>query len=241
MSDLIFEDPKLVEIYDSFDGKRDDLIHYVEIIKELKAKTILDIGSGTGCLAGRLVSEGLKVICLEPAEASLLYAKRKSFGHKVDWILGDTSQLSNVSVDIAIMTGNVAQVFTTDESWVKNLKYIKNALNPSGYLVFEVRDPTKKAWRDWNKEKSFEVIDIPNIGKVEGWVKVLNIADELVTFRWTYHFQSTGETLTSDSTLRFRSKKSIISSLNDIGFKILEIRDAPDRPKKEFVFIAQSR
>ena len=239
MADMIFENPKLVEIYDFFDGQRNDLVHYVELIKELGAKKILDVGSGTGCLAELPVKDGFEVVGLEPAEASLLYAKNKSFGSKVDWILGDSSKLKNISVDLAIMTGNVAQVFTTDESWLDNLQCIYRSLRTSGYLVFEVRDPLKKAWLNWNREKSFEIINVPNIGNVEGWVEVLDVTGELVTFRWTYHFQNTSETLTSDSTLRFRSKESIIRSLDEIGFKSVEVRDAPDRPGKEFVFIAQ--
>ena len=80
MADVIFENPKLVDIYDFFDGKRYDLIHYVALIKELGSRDIIDIGSGTGCLAGLLIDEGLNVIGIEPARASLEHAKKKSFG-----------------------------------------------------------------------------------------------------------------------------------------------------------------
>ena len=54
MSDPIFENKRLVAIYDSFDGERRDLEHYVAIAKEFKARSILDVGCGTGCLANRL-------------------------------------------------------------------------------------------------------------------------------------------------------------------------------------------
>jgi SAM-dependent methyltransferase len=52
MPDLIFEDPRLVSIYDAFDGQRKDLYHYIDLIKGLGAQFVLDIGCGTGCLAG---------------------------------------------------------------------------------------------------------------------------------------------------------------------------------------------
>jgi hypothetical protein len=44
--------------------------------------------------------------------------------------------------------------------------------------------------------------------------------------------------LTSDSTLRFRTEEAVLDSLAAAGFTADEIRDAPDRPGREFVFIA---
>ena len=77
MPDKIFENNRLVSIYDSFDGNRNDLRNYIEIVKELSAKHILDVGCGTGCLAILLSDLGLKVTALEPAKASLDFAKKK--------------------------------------------------------------------------------------------------------------------------------------------------------------------
>ncbi|MCO5142713.1 MAG: class I SAM-dependent methyltransferase [Oligoflexia bacterium] len=239
MPDLIFENSRLVEIYDSFDGQRNDLIHYLSLAKELNANSILDIGSGTGCFACMLAEEGFKVIGLEPAEASLSYAKKKPYANKVNWILGDATMLSPMNIDLAIMTGNVAQVFLTDTSWEEVLVGTHKSLRTSGYFVFEVRDPSKKAWLDWKKEKTYGCLNIPDIGKVESWCEVLNVANELVSFRWTYVFHKDNQVITSDSTLRFRSKTSIENSLCKMGFTVEEIRDAPDRPGKELVFITK--
>jgi hypothetical protein len=44
--------------------------------------------------------------------------------------------------------------------------------------------------------------------------------------------------LTSDSTLRFRSHDELTHSLLAAGLVADEVRDAPDRPGREFVFIA---
>ena len=62
-----------------------------------------------------------------------------------------------------------------------------------------------------------------------------------MSFRWTYIFESDGEKITSDSTLRFRGRKAIEASLIKTGFNILDVRDAPDRPGKEFIFFAVSK
>ncbi|MGM0924801.1 MAG: class I SAM-dependent methyltransferase, partial [Bacillota bacterium] len=74
---------------------------------------------------------------------------------------------------------------------------------------------------------------------VEGWVDVTNVQDSLVSFRWTYVFESDGAIITSDSTLRFRSLKEITKSLRDVGLSVEDVREAPDRPGREYVFIAR--
>lgn len=238
MPDPIFEDVRLVSIYDAFDGDRSDLALYLSIAKELKARSVLDLGCGTGCFAGLLNEQGFEVIGVDPAAASLEVARQKPAGKGVRWLHGDAKSLPPLVVDLAVMTGNVAQVFLTDESWRENLIAIRRCLGQSGHLVFEVRDPSSRAWLNWSRERTYRCIDVPNVGQVEGWCEVLSITDEIVNFRWTYVFHSDGKTLVSDSALRFRSKAEISRSLVDAGFSVTDIRDAPDRPAQEFVFIA---
>jgi hypothetical protein len=60
----------------------------------------------------------------------------------------------------------------------------------------------------------------------------------LVSFRYTFRFGD-GTVLTSDSTLRFRTRPEIEASLAAAGFAVREVRQAPDRPGKEFVVIAR--
>ncbi len=52
-------------------------------------------------------------------------------------------------------------------------------------------------------------------------------------------FAADGETLTSDSTLRFRERKEAEADLRTAGFAVREVRDAPDRPGRQLVFIAR--
>ena len=52
-------------------------------------------------------------------------------------------------------------------------------------------------------------------------------------------FDSDGAVLTSDSTLRFRGRGELADSLAAAGLVVDEVRDAPDRPRREFVFIAR--
>jgi hypothetical protein len=80
---------------------------------------------------------------------------------------------------------------------------------------------------------------VPGIGGVEAWGDVTEVSGELVTFRTTYVFDSDGAVLTSDSTLRFRDRDAVLDSLAAAGLTADEIRDAPDRPGREFVFVAR--
>ncbi len=61
----------------------------------------------------------------------------------------------------------------------------------------------------------------------------------LVTFRWTYRFAADGQVLTSDSTLRFRERDEVEREVDGHGFVVEAVRDAPDRPGREFVLLAR--
>ncbi|RPK79793.1 hypothetical protein EES46_31820 [Streptomyces sp. ADI98-10] len=65
------------------------------------------------------------------------------------------------------------------------------------------------------------------------------VAGPLVSFRWTCVFGADGQVLTSDSTLRFRERQETEADLTAQGFVVREVRDAPDRPGREFVLIAR--
>jgi hypothetical protein len=139
------------------------------------------------------------------------------------------------------MTANVAQEFLTDEDWDSTLGAVHAALRPGGRLVFETRDPAAKAWLEWNRERSYRHTVIPGIGGVQRWFEVTDVSDGLVTFRGTYVFESEGVRLTPESTLRFRTQAEVTASLAAAGYLLDEVREAPDRPGREMVFIAACR
>jgi ubiquinone/menaquinone biosynthesis C-methylase UbiE len=238
--DAIFSHPRLAPLYDAFDGDRDDLDFYLDLADELGANTVLDVGCGTGCLAVRLAGSGKSVVAVDPAEASLQVARSKDHAGKVTWIHGDAAAVPALGADLAVMTGNVAQVFLTDDEWDQTLLSISRALRPGGYLAFETRRPERRAWQEWSADTGPITIDVPGLGLVEQRREVTAVNLPYVSFRHTYRFASDGAQAFSDSTLRFRSRAEVESDLATHGYRVADVRDAPDRPGLEFMFVAES-
>ena len=236
MPDAIFDDPRLAAIYDALAGVRDDLDAYLALADELGGRRVLDVGCGTGTYALLLAQRGLDVVGLDPASASLAVARAKPGAERVRWIQGDARSLPSLEADLATMTGNVAQAIVDESDWSATLGGIHEALRPSGHLVFETRDPAFEGWREWDSDHSFD--DVGGVGTVENWSELTSVALPLVSFRWTFRFPD-GEVLTSDSTLRFREREEVEADLASHGFDLEGIREAPDRPGKEFVFVAR--
>lgn len=232
MPDALFADPRLAGVYDAFEVARPDLdVYEALVIDELGAQSLLDVGCGTGTLACRLALRGLEVVGVDPAAASLAVARTKPGAGRVRWLHGDATTLPPLQVELAIMTGNVAQVFVTDDEWLATLRGVRAALKPGGHLVFETRDPAAEGWLRWDgtRERS---------AGVSRTCALTDVREGIVCFRYTYTFDD-GAVLTSDSTLRFRSRAEVEVSLLSAGFTVDEVRGAPDRPGLERVFLTR--
>jgi hypothetical protein len=107
---------------------------------------------------------------------------------------------------------------------------IRRPLRPGGRLVFETRDPDRYSWQQWDRAHTYATKAVPGFGTVATWHEVTHVRGDLVTYRSSYAFESDGTVLTSDSTLRFRDRRAVEESLEDAGFTVTEVREAPDRP-----------
>ncbi|MEU2619371.1 class I SAM-dependent methyltransferase [Streptomyces sp. NPDC007157] len=239
MADECFGHPRLAAIYDPLDPDRSDLDAYLGMAEEFGARHVLDIGCGTGVFALLLADRGVEVVGVDPASASIDVARAKPGNERVRWIRGDATDLPPLRVDLATMTANVAQAIVDPRTWQKTLRGAYEALRPGGRLVFETRDPARRAWEEWTRQHSYRVTEIPGVGAVESWVQLIEVSRPLVTFRSTYGFAADEQVLTSDSTLRFRERAEVERDLVTQGYVVEEVRDAPDRPGREFVFVAR--
>lgn len=242
MPDALFDDPRLAAVYDAFEGERDDLDPYLSILTELGAFTVIDLGCGTGSLARELVRAGFEVIGIDPARSSLEIAVAKVETDvplfAVSWIRGTAEDIPRLAADALVMTGNVAQIFLSPDALEEAIAHCSRGLHEGGHLVFETRIPDARAWESWARRKQI-TREVAGVGEVTASFAVTEVALPLVSFVHTYAFP--GETISSDSTLRFHSRTEVERALDRGGFDLLEIRDAPDRPGSEWVFIARKR
>lgn len=235
--DPAFADPRLAALYDILDDDRSDLDAYEALAEEVAARHVVDIGCGTGSLAVRLASRGLSVVGVDPAAASLDVARRKPHGELVTWVHGDATDLvgRRLAADLAVMTGNVAQVFVTDEDWAATLAAVHDCLRPGGWLAFETRRPEVRDWQHW--EVAPATVDLPDGSTAVVSRTVTEVDLPLVTFESTTVLGD--DVVPSSSTLRFRQRSEVEADLEAHGFELVDVREAPDRPGKEMVFLAR--
>lgn len=241
MPDAIFDDPRMVELYDPLDPDRSDLDAYEALADQLDAQLVLDIGCGTGTFACRLALRGREVVGVDPSGASIDVARRKAGAERVRWVVGEVRDVLPLQVDLATMTANVAQVFTTEEHWRATLRATREALRPGGHLVLETRDPSRRSWARWTRALTDHVTHVEGVGDVRDWDHVVEVTEGpdgvLVTFESMIVRLAEDLELPSRSTLRFPTREQVEASLAATGLVLDEVGEAPGRPG-EFVVLA---
>lgn len=236
MTDNFFDHPRLAKLYDGFEGDRSDLDCYVDVIVEVRTRSVLDVGCGTGVLALRLAERGLEVTGVDPGAGVVDVARAKPGADAVTWIVGETADALPLQVDAVTMTANVAMVFVSDEHWSTTLRAIHAALRPGGILVFESRNPADRGWERWGHPP----IEMEVSGeRIVSSQEVTSIDLPVVTFVDTNRFLGDGEVLASTSTLRFREQDEIRASLQASGFVDIEFRDLPYAPGRGWLVVCR--
>ena len=200
---------------------------------------MVDVGCGTGSLAVLLAADGLAVTGVDPARASLDVARGKAHAEVVTWVHGTAADLPPLATDTAVMHGNVAQVCVTDEAWTAALRGIRGAMRRGGVLVFESRQPERRAWGRWEAETGGALHEVPGIGEVRQRPTGFEVALPLVTFSAEFVFAD-GRALTSTSLLRWRDEPALRPTPAAAGFAVAEARAAPARPRRECVVLARA-
>ncbi len=237
-----FSDPRLVALYDTFNGLGADSEFMCQQAEKLSASSIIDLGCGTGLLTCELAKRGHKTIGVEPSVAMLAVARTKPYAEKVKWIEGGFEQMNDLHADMIFMTSHVAQFFIDDKKWQSMLEVAHKTLNSGGHLVFDIKNPLTKPWEKWTREKSSRKKDTTN-GQVEMWYELREIKENRVLYEIHYFFTNSGEELISVNELIYRSQEEIIQSLSNVGFVVENIYgDWDSRPidstSPEMIFIA---
>ena len=242
-----FSDPRLVAVYDTLNAYDPNTQphFYRELAQDLGAKRILDIGCGTGLITRELASLGFDMIGVDPAPLMIEAARQRPNAQRVRWIVGPATCLGRANADLAIMTGHVAQFFLDDTAWLRALRVIHGAVRPGGHFAFETRNPAVDSWSGWTGANRVMARD-PIAGAIEAESNTSAIRDGVATGTISYRFLASGDELTSDTHLRFRTELELYALLNEAGFALQHLYgDWNRRPvttrSPELIVVAQRR
>ncbi|MEO8749416.1 MAG: class I SAM-dependent methyltransferase [Allobranchiibius sp.] len=217
-------DARLLQLYDTDNPDGPDHDFYRSIAERIGARSILDIGCGTGMLAVTLATGGRRVVGLDPSLAMLDYARARPGAAAVTWVHSDAKDLRMSNVDYAVMTGNVAQHLTGDD-WPATLHGIRRAIRSGGVLAFESRNPAARAFETWAARP--RATRHTDLGPLTEWTEIRDVGTD-GSVRLAFHnvFERTGEQVIEDLTLIFRDLPTIERDLLEAGFNIETVSGA---------------
>ena len=232
------EDPRLVQVYDVECAGRADHDFYLALAAELGARTVTDLGCGTGVLACDLAARGHDVIGVDPSEAMLDAARHRPGGDRVVWVRGDAEVLTD-DQDLLVMTGHVAQYLVTDSAWDATLQRIRQSLAVDGHVAFEMRNPAARAWERWTEEATRATYEHPLGGTFTSWGQVVDVVGDTAdiddpaccpTVTTVGHtLLPDGQHLVATETLRFRTLERLHTSLRLAGLEVVQVWGDWDR------------
>ncbi|GGW32229.1 methyltransferase [Streptomyces lucensis JCM 4490] len=222
MVDHSFADLSLAALYDSLNpwGPSDDF--YLDLVR--RARSVLDIGCGTGQLLRRARAEGHggRLMGLDPAAAMLVQARRGR--PDVEWVLGDTRVRQwDAEFDLVVMTGHTFQTLVGDEEIRGCLRAVRAALADGGRFVFETRNPSARPWERWTPEKVRRVTAADGTEvRVRYEVRGGGPRDGRVPFTETFDSDRWPGPRVSHSVLRFLDAEALKGFLTEAGLTVVE-------------------
>jgi demethylmenaquinone methyltransferase / 2-methoxy-6-polyprenyl-1,4-benzoquinol methylase len=180
----------------------------VQIVKDSKPKTILDIATGTGDLAINLAeTDAEKIVGLDISRGMLDVGvekiKKKNLDSKIEMVLGDSEHLpfSDSSFDAITVAFGVRNF----ENLESGLKEILRVLKPGGtFVILETSMPTKTPYKQGYNFYSKNIL--PFIGK-------------------TFSKDKSAYKYLSDSASQFPFGEVLNNILRNIGF--INVQDLP--------------
>jgi len=216
-----FADGELAALYDVFNPREltGDFAFYLPSI--LAAKSVLDVGCGTGSLLHLARESGHtgRLVGLDPADAMLTQARHRT---DVEWVLGDLSAARwEGEFDFVVMTGHAFQVLVEDDELRVALTAIRRALTDEGRFAFDTRNPSARGWERWTPENAREVTTADGT-VIRSWNDGKAPEGDLVSFTTTYTSPSWDEPRYSHSTLRFLDAETLSEFLTEAGLAVDE-------------------
>ncbi len=215
-----FNDDRLTPLYDRFypPEERDDYAFYLPLI--MRARAVLDVGCGPGSLLhlAREAGHSGRLCGLDPADAMLEQARRRS---GIEWIHGDLSTVSfDRAFDLIVMTGHAFQQLITDDEIGQALTAISAALVEGGRFAFETRNPLDRGWERWPTQYEGRTTDASGALVTATCAVELPNEENIVRSIMTYSSPAWNTSLESRNTLRFVDASTLSAFLAVAGLII---------------------
>ena len=228
---------QFAKLYDyHIEGVEGDVEFYLDFFKDFKGN-ILEIGAGTGRITIPLAKQGHNITALDVSKDMLeiLTNKAKNEGLEIPTLQADMRDFvfSNERFDAIIITFRSFQHMYSIADQLKALHNISGYLNPAGYLVFDVFNPSieyiaKGDWQ-WRPERE---INVPEKGlvKIENRNKY-DMAKQLMSQETKYLIAGKEEVVAFEMRFFFRFEVELL--LKVAGYDVVKLYG--DFKKCEFV------
>lgn len=242
-----YNQPELAVLYDDENGWDASADFYLDLARRIGAKTLLDLGCGTGTLTrGILKAIGGSGVGVDPAQPMLDVARRNTTDEKVEWVLGDARETRiGRQFDLIIMTGHAFQAFVTETDQIAFFRNVSAHLAPQGRFAFDSRNPAAREWLEWVPGPSNRVVDTAAYGAVEIWNDVAMNPDRILDVQEHYRILSSGKRLRADFRLRFSAPEELWDGMMAAGLAVEHCFGDWDRSPfkpdgREIIVVAQN-
>jgi SAM-dependent methyltransferase len=242
-----YNQPDLAIVYDEENGWDASADFYRDLALSLGAKSLLDLGCGTGTVTrGIVAATGGSAVGVDPAQPMLDVARAKTAGEAVEWVRGDARAVRlGRKFDLIIMTGHAFQAFLTEADQVAFFRTVAEHLAPQGRFAFDSRNPAAQEWLEWVPGESNRVVETAAYGPVEIWNDATMNPDRILDVQEHYRILSDGRRLRSDFRLRFSAPEELWDGMMAAGLAVEHCFGDWDRrpftPKeREIILVARS-
>jgi SAM-dependent methyltransferase len=217
--DALYDDPALARFYDWDNPWPADFDWFLTLISS--ARSVLDLGCGTGIFSVALAERGAKVVGVDPAAAMLDIARGRPGGEAVRWIQAQAQGLDlGRHFEAVVMTGHAFQTLLTAPDRAACLATIARHLAPGGRFFFDSRNPEAREWEQWRPDATSAVLPHPDLGQVERW----NSAEEteepgVIAYQTHYRLQD-GRHWQARSRIAFPGFDALQSAIAAAGLRV---------------------
>lgn len=217
----LYSNPELAQFYEVNAHNRFDYDVILKLAKD--AKTVLDLGCGTGVLSARL-AENADVVAVDPAGAMLDIARENHGSLNLEWIEGDARNIRlNREFDLIILSGHAFQVFLTSKDQLEVFKTIEVHLSKAGKFVLDSRNPYFPNSKERTKAQTLCKFEHSKLGEVSAWnCSTYDENSGILTYSNSYQLSDASEIKSAQEQIKYTPKPKLVELMAGVGLSVTQ-------------------